>query len=221
MEEYNTSRNQLLIREYGRNVQQMVEQLLLVEDIDKRTEGAKAVVKVMAQLASDNNSRKDKDTLDYWHKLWDHLFIISDYRLEVNAPFPKPVREEKKPVVETYSYDKSKIMNRTYGRNMERIIKTVANYPAGPEKEHLTKVIANHLKKLYLTWNRDSVNDELIMLQLNEMSDGKLSVSEDFQLDATKDILLQNNLYKKSSENSGQKKKKKKKKKKSNLSASI
>ena len=211
MTEYNTSRNKLIIREYGRNVQQMVEKLLLVEDYQKRTEGAKAVVKAMAQLSPEPKGSRQGSNLDYWHKLWDHLFIISDYRLDVDAPFPKPVRQEKIVEVPENHYRKDKIENRVYGRNMQHVIKTVADYPDSPQKQQLARSIANYLKKLYLIWNRDSVDDQLIFQQLSEMSDGKLVIyDEEFKLTTTRDILIQNQTKKQTGKNSSKRKKRKK-----------
>lgn len=210
MTQYNTSRNLLMIREYGRNVQKMVENLLLIDDYEKRTEGAKAVVRVMAQLNPDAHNAKEKDTLDYWHKLWDHLFIISDYRLDVDSPFPKPERKEKMTDIPEYQYHKKKIANRTYGRNMEKIIKCVAAYPESPQKQRLVNILANHLKKLYLVWNRDSVDDALIVRQLKELSEGKIELANDFKLASTREILNQN--QKKNTAKSSHRKKKKKKK---------
>ena len=211
MTEYNTSRNKLIIREYGRNVQQMVEKLLLVEDYQKRTEGAKAVVKAMAQLSPEPKGSRQGSNLDYWHKLWDHLFIISDYRLDVDAPFPKPVRQEKIVEVPENHYRKDKIENRVYGRNMQHVIKTVADYPESPQKQQLARSIANYLKKLYLIWNRDSVDDQLIFQQLREMSAGKLVIDdEEFKLTTTRDILIQNQTKKQTGKNSSKRKKRKK-----------
>ncbi|HOF46083.1 MAG TPA: DUF4290 domain-containing protein [Bacteroidales bacterium] len=218
MLEYNTTRNNLIIKEYGRNVQKMVEFALQIPDREKRTEVAKAIIKVMSQINPNEKERQTKESLDYWHKLWDHLFIISNYQLDIDAPFPKPERDVEKSEVIHPTYNKSTIRNRTYGRNMENIIKTVAEYPDSEEKKMLTQNIANHLKKLYLTWNRDSVDDQLIFKHLEEMSDGKLKLDSDFQLDTTHQIISKNNLYKKpsSSKNASKRYKRKREKKKKN-----
>lgn len=216
MLEYNTSRNQLIIKEYGRNVQKMIEAALRIQDYEKRTEAAKAIIKVMAQLNPNDNSKQERESIDYWQKLWDHLFIISDYQLDVDSPFPKPQPSDIQIVIEPHKYQKTRIHNRTYGRNMENIIKKIAMYPDGQEKQKLTKTVANHLKKLYLTWNRDSVDDSLILQQIQEMSDGKLTVPEDFQLDSTKNIIAKHNIYQKNppkNNNTSNKRHKKKKKK--------
>jgi hypothetical protein len=212
MLEYNTTRNNLIIKEYGRNVQKMVESAIQIQDYEKRTEAAKAIIKVMAQINPGEKDNHEKESADYWQKLWDHLFIISDYELDINSPFPKPTPQTEQKSIPIDNYKKSKIHNRTYGRNMEKIIKAVAEYPDGEIKTALTQNIANHLKKLYLTWNRDSVDDQLIFNQLEELSGGKLQLSSSFQLDTTHNIIAKNNLYKKPKNTSKRFKKKKRRK---------
>jgi len=196
MLEYNTSRNHLEIKEYGRNVQKMIEYALSIEDRHKRTETAKAIIRVMAEIHPDkkeNDKQIDpcNQFSDYWRKLWDHLFIISNYKLDIDSPFPKPVPEEKTTKTTQHQYIKSKITFRTYGRNMEAIIKKVAQYPM-PQREIMGKILANHLKKLYILYNRNAVNDELIISHLKELSGGKIVFSEDFQLYSTKEIMKNN-----------------------------
>jgi hypothetical protein len=196
MFEYNTSRNHLAIKEYGRNVQKMIEYAISIEDRQKRNETAKAIIRVMAEIHPDtkeNNQHTDlqNQSMDYWRKLWDHLFIISNYRLDVDSPFPKPVPEEKTISKVQHQYGKSKIACRTYGRNMENIIKKVAQYPK-PQRDAMGKILANHLKKLYLLYNRNTVNDDMIINQLKELSGGKIALPEGFQLFSTKEILKNN-----------------------------
>lgn len=224
MIEYNTKRNKLIIKEYGRNVQKMVEEALAIQDRNKRNEMAKAIVRVMAQLNEVRDpaqQKKEKESLDYWHKLWDHLFIMSDYALDVDCPFPKPTQEVKNKIVQKPAYNKNRITFRTYGRNMENIIKTTASYPSGP-REEMSKILANHLKMMYLAYNRDSVDDKLIIKQLSELSNNQLSLPEDFTLISTHDMLHAASNAPSSvapaKNSSGKKKKKKKKKKKSNIS---
>ncbi len=217
MLEYNTERNRLIIKEYGRNVQKMIEHALTIKDYDKRTEAAKAIIKVMSQINPDvrdnnNQPKKHSESEDYWHKLWDHLFIISGYRLEVDSPFPKPDPADHQLTTIYPSYQKKKIMYRTYGRNMENIIRKVSEYP-DPLKTEMSKILANHLKKLYLMYNRDSVDDNLIVQQISDMSNGSLVLPQDFTLDATRDILRQNQQNKVNVKPGNNKKSKKKKKK--------
>jgi len=214
--EYNTKRNTLTIREYGRNVQKMVEQLKLIEDRDKRNEAARAVVRTMDQLNRnmDPNSNKT-DSIDYWHKLWDHLFVMTNYELDIDAPFPKIEKQVEKPVMVKPDYNKHNIKLRTYGRNMERIIKEVSQYPP-EQRERMAKPLVNHLKMLYLTFNRDSVNDNVIKQQLSDLSDGLINVPEEYTLAPTKELnqLISNNAFFVTPP--AKKKKKKKKKKKVN-----
>ena len=219
MLEYNTKRNRLIIKEYGRNVQKMIEYALTIEDDERRNEAAKAIVKVMSQINPENkdnpNPKKRSENADYWHKLWDHLFIISDYKLNVTSPFPKPEPDNSELAPLHYNYRKERIIYRTYGRNMQNIIKRISECP-DEMRDEMSKLLANYLKKLYLLYNRDSVEDSLISAQLEELSDGKLRLSEDCVLDATRDILRQNgktgSIFT-PSKNNGSKKSKKKKKK--------
>lgn len=215
MMEYNTGRNELVIREYGRNIQKMIEYALMIDDYDKRTEAAKAIVRIMSQINPDVSEavQKNGESSDYWHKLWDHLFIISGYRLEVDSPFPKPEPEIQHFEVISPEYQKKKIAYRTYGRNIENIIKKVAEYPE-EDRIVLGKLLANHLKKLYLLYNRDSVDDTLIIKQLSDLSDGKINLPADFVMESTKEILRQNQQnHPPAKQNENGKKKRKRKKK--------
>jgi hypothetical protein len=195
MLEYNTKRNRLIIKEYGRNVQKMIEYALTVKDDEKRNETARAIVRVMSQINPENkdnpNPKKRSENVDYWHKLWDHLFIISDYKLDIECPFPKPIPENNELKSIRHNYRKDKIIYRTYGRNMQNVIKKISECP-DEIKDEMSKLLANYLKKLYLLYNRDSVDNDLISAQLEELSEGKLRLPENFVLDATRDILRQN-----------------------------
>jgi len=231
MLEYNTARNQLINRGYGRNIQKMIEAAVHIEDRAKRNETAKAIIKTMAianpfcpskgnnSEGNDNNvsangKNKERSSEDYWHTLWDHLFIISNYQLDVDSPFPKPTPiEHGDKLICQENYHKGGGFIRTYGRHLTNIIKTVSEYPENEQKIQLTKDIANLMKKLYLTWNRDTVDDTLIAHQLYELSDGKLVLPPDFVLISSHDILSQHNI---ATSNGPKKKKKKKKKKKTN-----
>lgn len=213
MFEYNVNRNQLIIREYGRNIQKMIEDTLKEPDYEKRSEKAKAIVRMMALINPDDKENKNqKESMDYWHKLWDHLFIMSNYRLDVDSPFPKPEPKRDDFVFEKPDYNKHQIHYRTYGRNMENIIKAVSAYPS-EQRIRLGKTLANHLKKLYLTYNRESVDDKLIVEQLREISNGQISLPEGFELDSTKDILKNTSTANQNKPLNAKKKSKKKKKK--------
>ncbi len=182
--EYNTTRNHLIIPEYGRNVQKMIETAIEEPDFEKRTRMAYAIVDVMARI---HPHYKDKP--EFRQKLWDHLIIISNFRLDVNGPYPKPIPQSEIPRPQKLNYPNKYIAYRHYGKNIERIIEKVISLEDGAYKAALIKNIANYLKKSYLSWNRDSVNDELIYKHFEEMSGGNLQLSEGFQLANTRSII--------------------------------
>ncbi|MCK9612073.1 MAG: DUF4290 domain-containing protein [Bacteroidales bacterium] len=192
--EYNTQRSLLSITEYGRNVHKMIEYALTLEDREQRNKAAKTIVAIMASL---NNPQK-QDNVEFRQKIWDHLFIISNYQLDVDSPFPKPVPGEHENEKYACSYPNKFIRYRQYGKNIENMIEKVKEYDEGPEKDALIKYVANHLKKLYISWNRDSVSDEVILEHLSILSDGQLKLPENVQLENTRDILVFNNRSKKS-----------------------
>lgn len=186
--DYNSTRDKLIIPEYGRNVQKMVAYVISIEDREKRTNLAKTLVNVMAQLHPDQ-----RDTVDYKRKLWDHLHIIADYKLDIDGPYPAPAPEEKIKKPQSIPYPQEDIRFRPYGKNIAKMIEKACLFDDGPEKDALVKNIANHLKKSYLNWNRDSVNDELITEHLKVLSHGRLKLSEDTRLTHTSELLARNN----------------------------
>lgn len=185
--EYNTTRNYLQMPEYGRNIQKMILYAIDIEDKERRLKVANVIVNIMAQMHP-----KVKETGDYKQKLWDHLFIISDWKLEVDGPYDPPSKEVLYARPDRVPYSEGKIKFKPYGKNIEAVIEKAIAYEEGPEKEAFMKAIANHLKKSYLNWNRDSVNDDLIFEHFKEMSDGKLVLDESFKLNETNDILSRN-----------------------------
>ena len=181
--EYNTTKSKLINGEYGRHIQKMIEYAIEIKDKNLRTQQANAIVKTMSFF---NAGEKDAD--DYWHKLWDQLFIMSDYKLDIHAPFPMPEREERKHVA-SLQYPKHEIRFRPYGYLIENIIDQMTTEEDCPERKQATVNVANHLKKQYLNWNRDSVNDELIEEHLHALSKGKLELHENFRFSSTREIL--------------------------------
>ena len=221
MIEYNTKRNKLIIREYGRNIQKLVEECVKIEDRDKRTKTAYAIVRIMSDVinSKENSSETNRNNDDFWNKLWDHLFIMSEYQLDVESPYPKPVPDTSARTFEKPSYNnKNRVKFRTYGVNMQNLIRKVSDYPEDV-REYYAPLLANHLKMMYLTYNRNSVNDMLIRHQLSEISDGRITLSEDFTFTNTKELLNlanSNQAFYVAPQSSGKKKKKKKKKKNNN-----
>ena len=191
--EYNSTRPKLVIREYGRNIQKMVEYTTTIEDRDKRNKAARAIIHIMGQL-----NPHLRDVADFKHKLWDHILIMSDFKLDVDSPYPIPERESFNVKPARLSYSNSReIKFRHYGKNINKMIDKICEYEDGPDKDVLVNMIANHLKKSYLTWNRDTVSDEVIAEHLSILSNGKLKLSENMKLNNTSDILARNKKKKK------------------------
>ena len=223
--EYNTKRNKPIIREYGRNIQKLVEDCVKIEDRKERTRTAYAVVRIMSDVVNskENSNETNRNNEDFWNKLWDHLFIMSDYQLDVDSPFPKPVPDtsEREFIKPSYN-NKNKVRFRTYGVNMQNLIRKVSEYPENVRQQYAPS-LANYLKMMYLTYNRNSVNDQLIRHQLSELSNEKINLPEDFNFVNTKELLnlVNSNQAFYVAPQSGTKKKKKKKKKKNNNAASV
>jgi hypothetical protein len=186
--EYNSQRSKMIISEYGRNIQKMIEHAVSLEDKEERNKAARAIVKVMGQL---NPSLRD--LTDFSHKLWDHLFIISEFKLDADSPYEMPEPNAIKAKPARVPYPGNPIKYKHYGRFIERIIEEVKLLEEGPKKEYLSGIIANFMKMTYLTFNRDTVSDEMIVEQLAELSDDGLKLASDFQFVNTNDILQANN----------------------------
>lgn len=181
--DYNTSRNKLLIPEYGRNVQKLIEFALSMEDREERTQLAHYIVQIMLNF---NNGAHN---IESEQKVWDHLFLISDYKLDIDSPYPLPDKEKKAIKPQRVPYSDNNIRHRTYGRNMEAIIREAVKLDDGEEKDALVRLIAYNLKRAYLNWNRTSVDDDQIKDDLYRMSGGQLSVPDDYEFPSTMDIL--------------------------------
>ena len=195
--EYNTQREQLNISDYGRNVVKMIDYAKRLDNREERNKMANVIIDVMAQL-----NPKIKERTDYKHILWDHLMIMANYDLDVDCPY-EITREESENI----------LRYRHYGRTLEDMIRAVADMPAGEERDLLTAQIAQTMKRQYLQWNRDTVDDALITDQLTELSGGRLQLPADFHYTDTKELLSTINASQANKPESGTKKKKKKKKK--------
>jgi hypothetical protein len=185
--EYNTTRGKLIIGEYGRNIQKMVQHIIDEEDREKRTKMAKAMIQVMGQM-----NPTIRESGDYKHALWDHLHIIADFKLDVDAPYQPPSREVLEAKPEKIAYSENNIRYKVYGANIARVIEEAIKFEEGPEKDALVHAIANHLKKQYLAWNRESVDDTQIFEHLKVLSKGKLELKEELSLNTTNEILARN-----------------------------
>jgi hypothetical protein len=182
--DYNTQRPRLIIPEYGRHVQRLVEHCMGMEDREARTRSAHAIIQVIGRL---NPHLRGSESMD--RTLWDHLYIMSEFKLDVDGPFPKPTAEELDTKPEQVKYPKQEIRFGHYGKLAERTIEACTALPEGPEKEAATVQVANLMKRQFLAWNRDSVGDGVIIKDLIELSKGKLRLKPEQQL-ANTDALL-------------------------------
>jgi len=183
--EYNTERTGLIIPEYGRHIQKMVDQAINCSDKKERNKMAKAIIGVMGNL-----NPHLRDVPDFQHKLWDQLFIMSGFNLDVDSPFAKPSKEiyEEKP--EKLNYPQNHPRYRFYGNNIKKMIDVATSWEDGEMKKELIYVIANHMKKCFLKWNKDSVDDVIIFNHVLELSNGKIKIDKDSKpLTESKDLI--------------------------------
>ena len=185
--EYNTGREHLILREYGRNVQKIVEHIKSIDDKDKRTEYAHAVVHLMQQITPEN-----KDQHENIQKVWDDLYIISGFKLDVDCPYPQPDSDViwKKP--RRVPYQNNRIRYKHYGRNIELLIEEAIKKEDPKEKEDSIIYIGKLMKSFYLSWNKDVVDDIVILDHIKVISKGQLVID----LDKVRDGNLFEKLYK-------------------------
>ena len=207
---YNTERVILHIPEYGRNVQKMVNYLNTIEDRVERNRQARAVIKVMETI---NPAVHLQD--NYEQKLWDHLHIISGFTLDVDSPYPAPAPESlnEKPLQVTYNDRPVKAAH--YGRNIENLIDFIAEKEDGPEKTSMLRVLAGHMRQLYISWNKETVSDEAIFQDIERLSDYRIKIPEGMQMmkhgqDNSQRHNGQNNKSRNRQKNSGRNRKQKK-----------
>jgi len=167
--EYNSERSTMAIPEYGRHVQKLVDHCISLPDRDERNKMAKAIIDVMGNLQPHL-----RDVPDFKHKLWDQLFIIAGFKLDVDSPYPITTEEELNEKPEKLPYPKAASKYRYYGHNMQTMIDVAISWEDNELKEKLIQTIANHMKKCYLLWNKDTVTDAIIQIHLKDLSDGKL-----------------------------------------------
>ena len=179
--EYNTNRTKLLMPEYGRNIQQMVEYCKSLPSKEERNEVAKTIVEFMGQR---NPHLRDEE--NYKHKLWDHLYILADYDLDVDAPYPFPTREELDQKPNRMDYPSFENEYKFYGKSILQLIDRAIELEEGEEKEALIQVMANNMKKSYNVYNKEHVQDEVIFRHLKELSQDKLDLTGIETLDKSK-----------------------------------
>jgi hypothetical protein len=181
--DYNTSREKLKISEYGRNVQKLVEFSLTIEDREKRTQMAYMIVNIMSQLQP-----TDKPNDEYYEKLWNHLYIISDYKLDVDYPYEVLNKEVHTKRPEKVPYKDNRINFRFYGRNLESLLRSLGEEE---DENKITKAIqiANLMKYMFIDWNKEIVGDEVILGHVEKITEGKVVIPEGTELIPSNTVL--------------------------------
>ena len=171
--EYNTVREDLIIPEYGRHIQKMINYASTRETKEERNKLANAIISVMGNLQPHL-----RDVADFQHKLWDQLFIMSDFKLDADSPFEKPSKEILNAKPDPLSYPQNFPKYRFYGNNIKIMIDEAVKWDSGEMKDALVLTIANHMKKCFLNWNKDNVEDQVIFDHLYELSETKIDIRD-------------------------------------------
>ncbi len=171
--EYNTERGKLLISEYGRIIQKMIKVAVDEPNKEKRQLIANEIIKLMGQL-----NPHLRDVADYKHKLWDHLFVMSDFKLDVDSPYPIPTPETIKAKPDPMGYSQSRIKFRFYGKIVPKMIERVSELEEGQFRTSYINAIGSFMKMSSKAWNLEMLNDEEVMAHLENMSGGKIAISE-------------------------------------------
>ncbi len=186
--EYNSQRSHLIIPEYGRHLQKLIDQATAIADKEERNKAARYIISVMGSL-----NPHLRDVPDFQHKLWDQLFIMSDFNLDVDSPYPIPSKDILTQKPDRLKYPQNFPKYRFYGNNIKYMIDVANSWEESELKNALVLVIANHMKKCYLSWNKDTVSDEVIFEHLLELSNGKLNLSKsNEELSNTHDLMKVN-----------------------------
>lgn len=212
--EYNTQREPIRLPEYGRTIQEMVRMAMQIEDREERTRAAYSLIQMMSITNPILKEQKDVD--DILHKLWDHLFIISDFQLDVDAPYPMPDKDAIHRKPDPLPYPQNRVRYKHYGRYIENLVDRACQMEVGDARDRFVEIIANLMKKSYLLFNQDNVSDEQIRADLSHVSGGKLELRAEVRLRPSSELLAGMNQNVRSGMILSAAKKKKKKKKKVN-----
>ncbi len=201
--DYNTQRPKLILPEYGRVVHQMVEYCCTIEDRETRTRAAHAIIELMG-----NMNPHLRDVPDFKHKLWDHLALMSDFKLDIDWPYPLPEKDILNLKPEKLPYSDGEIKYRHYGKIIEKLVKKIPEVEDTMAQRALIELMANHMKRSYMTWKKENINDEIIIKELNRLLENKVPIPEDLVLNEFRDVLASKQV-----QQSSQKKKKRSQKK--------
>lgn len=168
---YNTQEKRLPLPEYGRSVQNMIDYAVTIKDRSERQRCANTIITIMGNMFTHL-----RDVPDFKHKLWDHLAIMSDFKLDIDYPYEIVGKESLSSKPERLMYNLNRIHFRHYGRNLEAIIRKAADMPEGDERDALINLLANNMKKNYYAWNKDNTDEDKIIEDLRLLSDGKIDL---------------------------------------------
>lgn len=201
---YNTEKEQIVISEYGRCIQEMVKKLPEIEDRQQRTEAARYIINVMVQM-----NPSIKQSSDYEHKLWDHLHIISGYKLDVDSPYapPTPMEQQKKP--QHIGYQNNDIKYGHYGQYIVKMIEAASEETNDEVREAVAYSIAVQMKRNFMEWNKSIVNDQSVIDDLKNISNGRLTLPDDTKLNLTGEYFRKGQAKQQQPQQQGKKKKKK------------
>ncbi len=186
--DYNSSRKKLVLPEYGRHIQKMVDHALTIEDREERTRFSKAIIGVMGNLFPHL-----RDVSDFKHKLWDHLAIMADFKLDIDYPYDPPAPENFQSKPDPISYNDGKMTFKHYGTIVEEMIQEASEMEEGPLKRHLIMLIGNHMKKSFSNWNKDNATDDRILSDIQRLSNGKIKIEGEARINDFREIKDTNN----------------------------
>lgn len=176
---YNTERNDIEMREYGRHLQGMVDYAVSLKDKKERQKVAENIINLMGIL-----NPQLRNAADYKHKLWDHIFIISDFKLDVDSPYPKPTQESAKIKPAYLPYPQKKIKLKHYGRNVESLVKKAIEMEDTDKKAIFTEIIGNFMKMAYKNWSNEEVSNDLVKEDMKSISGGELEISAEMNIES-------------------------------------
>lgn len=176
---YNTDRNDIEMREYGRHLQKMVDYAITIKDKKERQKVAENIIQLMGIL-----NPQLRNAADYKHKLWDHIFIISKFKLDVDSPFPKPTEDTARIKPADLPYPQQRIKLKHYGKNVESLVKKAIKMEDEDKKAVFTEIIGNFMKMAYKNWSNEEVSNELIKEDMKSISGGELEISEEMNIES-------------------------------------
>jgi len=186
---YNTKMSRLVLPEYGRNIQNMVDYCVSIPDRNERKRCANTIINIMGNMFPHL-----RDVSDFKHILWDHLAIMADFKLDIEYPYEIVKKEDLYMKPPKIAYNNGRIAYKHYGKNLENMILKATQYEEGEERNQLINLLANHMKKSFLTWNKEVVDDRKIFMDLNMLSGGRIVWDEEsHKLTESKDILMKKN----------------------------